>query len=314
MTSAQTAEVARRSVQPESRPRRGPRPKLHRERHGWLFIAPFLAAFTLIFLAPIAYSFYLSAFREQAFFGDSVFVGLDNYAQALSDEKFVDAAVRVGLFSVVMIPLILGLALVAALAIDSGRLHAPSLFRLVIFLPYAVPVVVAVLMWGYIYGDRFGLVSEVNDVLGTAFRPLSADWIFGSIVNIITWEFVGYNMIVFYSALRTIPTELYEAAAIDGAGPIRIALSIKIPALRGAIVINTIFSIIGTGHIFVEPWVLRDLAPNAISTFYTPNIYAMNLSFAGQQFNYAAAVAILMAVVTAMVAYVVQLRASREEL
>ena len=84
-----------------------------------------------------------------------------------------------------------------------------------------------------------------------------------SIANIVTWEFVGYNMLIFYSALRTVPDELYEAAAIDGAGPFRTS-SIKLPALRGAIVIATIFSIIGSFQLFNEPNILRTLAPNVI--------------------------------------------------
>ena len=94
----------------------------------------------------------------------------------------------------------------------------------------------------------------------------------------------------------------------------RTVLSIKIPALRGAIVIATIFSIIGTFQLFNEPNILRVLAPNVITTYYTPNMYAYNLSFAGQQFNYSATVAIVMGLLTAIIAYVVQLRGSREAL
>jgi len=121
-------------------------------------------------------------------------------------------------------------------------------------------------------------------------------------------------MLIFYSALRTVPGELYEAAAIDGAGTFRTIQSVKLPALRGAIVIATIFSIIGSFQLFNEPNILRTLAPNVITTYYTPNMYAYNLSFAGQQFNYSATIAIVMGVITAIIAYVVQLRGSRESL
>ena len=120
-------------------------------------------------------------------------------------------------------------------------------------------------------------------------------------------------MLIFYAALRTIPAELYEAAEIDGAGAFRTVFSIKIPALRGAIVIATIFSIIGSFQLFNEPNLLKPLAPNAITSYFTPNMYAYNLSFAGQQFNYAATVAIVMGVITAVIAYVVQLRGTRQE-
>ena len=286
----------------------------HREIRGWAFVAPFLAVFALVFLAPIGYAFHLSLYREQAFFGGNTFVGLGNYADVFSDAKFWDGALRVLLFLLVQVPIMLGLALIAALAIDSGRLRGAQTFRLVIFLPYAVPGVVAVLMWGYMYGTSFGLAADLNDLLGTAIRPLSTGWVLTSIANIVTWEFVGYNMLIFYSALRTVPEDLYEAAALDGAGPIRTVFSIKIPAIRGAIVIATIFSIIGSFQLFNEPNILRNLAPNVIDTFYTPNMYAYNLSFGGQQYNYSATVAIVMGVLTAIIAYVVQLRGSREAL
>jgi multiple sugar transport system permease protein len=109
-----------------------------------------------------------------------------------------------------------------------------------------------------------------------------------------------------------IPTELFEAAAIDGAGTFRVIRSVKLPAIRGAIVIATIFSIIGSFQLFNEPNIMRNLVPNIIGTFYTPNMYAYNLSFAGQQYNYSATVAIVMGVITAVIAYVVQLRGSRK--
>ncbi len=285
------------------------------EAKGWLFVGPFLAVFALTFLVPIGYAIYLSLFRDQAFFGGTVFVGLDNYADALQDAKFWAAAGRVLVFLVVQVPVMLILALLAALAIDSARLRGASFFRIMIFLPYAVPGVVAVLMWGFLYGDTFGLAADLNNLFGTtAIQPLSKTWMLPSIANIVTWEFVGYNMLIFYSALRTVPGELYEAAAIDGAGAIRTVRAIKLPALRGAIVIATIFSIIGSFQLFNEPNILRTLAPNVITTYYTPNMYAYNLSFAGQQFNYSATVAIVMGVLTAIVAYVVQLRGSREAL
>ncbi|GAA3598087.1 sugar ABC transporter permease [Kribbella ginsengisoli] len=288
---------------------------MHRETRGWLFVGPFLAVFALTFLAPIGYAIYLSLFRDQAFFGGTVFVGLDNYIDAIQDSKLWESFLRVLLFLVVQVPVMLVFALLAALAIDSARLHGASFFRVVIFLPYAVPGVVAVLMWGFIYGNNFGLAADLNDLLGTtAIQPLSGKWMLPSIANIVTWEFVGYNMLIFYSALRTVPEELYEAAAIDGAGAFRTIRAVKLPALRGAIVIATIFSIIGSFQLFNEPNILRTLAPNVITTYYTPNMYAYNLSFAGQQFNYSATVAIVMGIITAVIAYVVQLRGSREAL
>jgi multiple sugar transport system permease protein len=292
-------------------PRRKRRSRI--DDRGWLFVAPFALVFALVFLAPLAYSVYLSLFRDQLI-GGNAFVGFANYVTAFGDEKFWDGFGRVGIFLVVQVPIMLILALAAALAIDSARLHAAGFYRIVIFLPYAVPAVVAVLMWGYIYGDQFGLTRNLNDLLGgQVVQPFLPEWMLLSIGNIVTWQFVGYNMLIFYSSLKTIPGELYEAASIDGAGAWRTIFSIKIPAVRGAVVIATIFSIIGSFQLFNEPNILKPLAPNVISTFFTPNMYAYNLSFAGQQYNYAATIAIIMGVITAVIAYVVQLRGSRQE-
>lgn len=279
---------------------------------GWGFIGPFMIVFALVFLAPIAYSIYLSLFRKQLVGGNS-FVGLENFTTALSDPKFWESFERVALFLVVQVPVMLGIALLVALALDSGRLYGRNFFRISIFLPYAVPAVVATLMWGFMYGTRFGLIGNINEALGTSLpNPLSPDLVLASIGNIVTWEFVGYNMLIFYSALRVVPATLYEAAEIDGAGQWRVIRAIKLPAIRGALVIATIFSIIGSFQLFNEPNILRPLTPNAISTYYTPNMYAYNLSFNGQQYNYSATVAILMGVITTVIALIVQLRGSRK--
>jgi multiple sugar transport system permease protein len=163
------------------------------------------------------------------------------------------------------------------------------------------------------YGTQFGLVGNINEALGSSLPdPLSPDLILASIGNIVTWEFVGYNMLIIYSALRVVNPSLYEAAEIDGAGQLRIIWAIKLPALRGALVIATIFSIIGSFQLFNEPSILKTLAPNAITTYFTPNVYAYSLSFEGQQYNYSATVAIVMGVITMIIAYAVQLRGMRK--
>ncbi|MFJ3403333.1 carbohydrate ABC transporter permease [Promicromonospora sp. NPDC090134] len=281
---------------------------------GWSFVTPFLVAFALMIVTPLVYSMYLSLFRNQLM-GGTTFAGFANYMTAFTDPKLWDGVGRVSLFLVVQVPIMLGIALIAALAIDSGRLHGRSFFRVALFLPYAVPGVVAVLMWGFMYDDRLGLTGSVNDLVGfPLIDPYTKEWILTAIGNIVTWEFVGYNMLILYAALKTVPLEIYEAAAIDGANQFRIVRSIKIPAVRGALVIATIFSILGSFQLFNEPTILKQIEPALISTYYTPNIYAYNLSFVGNQVSYAATVAIVMGVVTAIVAYVVQLRGTRREI
>ena len=274
-------------------------------------MTPFLVVFALFIVTPLVYSVYLSLFRNQLM-GGTTFAGLDNYVTAFTDPKLWDGAGRVGLFLLVQVPIMLALSLIAALAIDSGRLHGKEFFRVALFLPYAVPGVVAVLMWGFMYDDRLGLTGSVNDLVGfSLIAPYTKQWILTAIGNIVTWEFVGYNMLILYSALKTVPNEIYEAAAIDGANQFRIVRSIKIPAVRGALLVATIFSILGSFQLFNEPNILKEIQPALISSFYTPNIYAYNLSFQGNQVSYAATVAIVMGLATAVIAYVVQLRGTR---
>jgi multiple sugar transport system permease protein len=305
------AVPARSAVLPAGAARRPGRTR--RSWAGWAFLAPFLAAFALVFLAPIGYSIYLSLFRDRLI-GGTTFVGLDNYRDALTDSLLWSGVSRVGLFLAVQVPIMLLLALLVALALDSGRLYGAGLFRISIFLPYAVPAVVATLMWGFMYGDRFGLVGNINSALGVTLPdPLSVHLALASIGNIVTWEFVGYNMLIFYAALRVVPASLYEAAAIDGAGQLRVITAIKLPAIRGALAIATIFSVIGSFQLFNEPTILQPLAHNVITTYFTPNMYAYSLSFSGQQYSYAATVAIVMGLVTMVVAYAVQLRGLPKE-
>ncbi|HEY5224160.1 MAG TPA: sugar ABC transporter permease [Microbacteriaceae bacterium] len=303
-----TATSVRRETQTQPVWRRD-----RRDWRGWAFVAPFMLVFVAMIVVPVVYALWLSLFRQQLV-GGNIFVGFGNYLAVFQDGKFWESFGRVTLFLIVQVPIMLVLSMVAALALDSARLHGARFFRIAIFLPYAVPGVVAALIWGFMYGDQFGLTASINSLLGAhVLAPFSASWILPSIGNIVTWEFMGYNMLIFYAALKVVPGELYEAAEIDGAGQLRTVASIKIPALRGAIVIATVFSIIGSFQLFNEPNLLKPLAPNAISSYFTPNMYAYNLSFAGQQFNYAATVAIVMGVITAVIAYVVQARGSRQE-
>jgi multiple sugar transport system permease protein len=268
-------------------------------------------AFTLV--VPLVYAAYLSVFRDQLIGGTS-FAGLANYRQALADPMFWSSLGRVSLLLAVQVPVMLLLALSAALALDSARLRWAPLYRLSIFLPYAVPAVVATLMWGFMYGRQFGLVANIDSFFRVRIPdPFSSGLVLASIGNIVTWEYVGYNMLIFYSALRVIPAELYEAAVIDGASAWQVVRAIKLPVLRAAGLIATIFSVIGTFQLFNEPHVLKPLSPDTISTYFTPNLYAYNLSFAGQEYNYSATIAIVMGIITVIIAYAVQLWARRNE-
>ena len=278
---------------------------------GPMFVAPFLVLFLLLFLAPLGYAAYISLF-QQRLIGGTTFVGLDNYLTAIKDPLVIDGVLRVARFFVIQVPVMLVLSLLFALALDSGLLRFAKFIRLGIFVPYAVPSVVAALMWGYLYGPDYGPFAQFGRFLGVPVPDfLGGDWILGSLANIVTWEFVGYNMIILYAALRTIPREQYEAAAVDGAGAWRIAWSIKLPTLRPALLLTLLFSVIGSFQLFNEPKLLQPIVPTVIDSAYTANVYAFSLAFTGQQVNYAAAVSFLLGLVIVIVSYAVLLTANR---
>ena len=236
-----------------------------------VFVAPFAALFTLFYLVPIGYAVYQSTrvVEREGTFGPprEVFGGLSQYAQALGSEPFWSSIGRVLLFGVVQVPVMLGLALLFALLLDSPLVRGRRFFRLACFVPYAVPGVIAAIMWGFLYSPNL-----------SPFRPLtrsvdllSADLVLWAVANVVTWVFVGYNMLIIYSSLLAIPAEVYEAARLDGASQVRIAWSIKIPLVMPAIILTAIFSIIGTLQLLAEPQVFRTFSSAVTSTF-TPNL------------------------------------------
>lgn len=297
---------------------KGSRPKniqkAHKHRRngliGWAFITPFLIFFVIAIIMPIIYALYLSVFTDKLI-GGRVFTGLSNYVAILTNGLFWDGLWRVIRVFLIQVPIMLGLALLAALAIDSARLVGRSAFRILLFLPYAVPGVVAVLIWEFLYGNQFGLTANINALFGLSLQPLAKNVILWSIGNIMTWSFTGYNMLILYSGLKTIPTELYEAARLDGASEWQVAWHIKVPAIKGQLLISFMFSIIGTFQLFSEPQLLQTPAPNAISSSYTPNLWAYNLSLNGSQYNLAAALAIIMGLITGVLAFVTQNHGSK---
>ena len=281
---------------------------------GWKFMWPFAVVFVFVFIIPIVYAIYISFFKKQMV-GGTKFVGFENYARLIQDPQFWSSVGRVTIFTVFQVPIMLFLAAAMALAWDSMKPHGTKFFRISTFLPYAVPAVVSTMIWGFVYGAKYGLVGSLNDFLGTNIDVLNPDVLLASIANINTWEYAGYNMLIFYSSLSTIPHSLYEAASIDGASEWQIVKKIKLPELKGSLAITVIFSIIGSFQLFNEPSILQNMVPgNAITTYYTPNMYAYNLSFTGNQSNYAAALAIVMAIITMAMAYVVQLKSMKEQM
>ncbi|MCO6558975.1 MAG: sugar ABC transporter permease [Bifidobacterium sp.] len=262
----------------------------HDNRWGWFFTAPFGIIFIVFLVVPLIYAFYVSLFTYTQMRG-TVFSGFANYARAFRDPIFLQGMGRVVVYTLVLVPVQLIFALLLALVLDAIKNKFASVSRLVIFLPYAVPVVIGALMWGFLYSKQMGPFTSIFALFGLPTPGfLTPNGIFGSLVNVVTWQWTGYYMVILYSALQSVPSELYESARIDGASEITIALRIKTPMISSSIVMVTIFSLIGTLQFYTEPMVLRNNAPSVIPPEYTPNMYAQALAFNYNQLNYSATV------------------------
>jgi len=257
----------------------------------YILLAPFLVLFAIFFISPIVYAAYLSFFVDRLV-GGQTFVGFENYAKVLTDPLFISGVTRVLLYGIVVVPVTLILALALALLIDRERLRGRALLQLAYFLPFAIPSVISALLWGYMYGNSFGVFTQMARGLGLADPNfLSAGNILFSIGNIAVWAAAGANMIIFYSALRSIPRELFEAARLDGASEWQIVWHVKIPLLRSTMIFTAVLAIIASLQLFNEPMILKPNALGAITSSFTPNMYAFNLISTSQQYNLAAAVA-----------------------
>lgn len=296
MTSTQV--VAPALVRGTPPPRRLPVPH---KRAIAFFVLPFGALFALFYALPVGYAVWQSLLvvEREGTFGPArqVFGGLAQYAQVFQNGPFWSSVGRVLLFGVVQVPVMLLLALVFALLLDSPLLRGKRFFRLAFFVPYAVPGVVAAIMWGFLYSPNLSPFRAVT----SAVDLLSADLVLWAMANVVTWVYVGYNMLIIYSSLLAIPTEVYEAARLDGAGQLRIALSIKIPLVMPAIVLTTVFSIIGTLQLLAEPQVFRSFSSAVTSTF-TPNLTVYSTSSV-PNFNLAAAFSVVLALATFVLSF-----------
>ncbi|MEE1741993.1 sugar ABC transporter permease [Streptomyces sp. BE147] len=275
-----------------------------------VLLGPFFVLFTLAMLVPIGYAVWLSLFTEKqsglGFGGtETVFSGLDNYAAALGDRAFREGFVVLLGYCLFYIPLLLIGALALALLLDSTLARARRFFQLALFLPHAVPGIIAALIWVYLYTPQLSPVVSAMESGGIGFDFFSPEGALPSIVNIALWEWLGYNMVIFYAALQAIDRSVLEAATVDGAGAWRIALSIKIPLIRASVAMVALFTIIGSLQLFTEPLILNKGTGSAVSSTWTPNMYAYTAAFERNDYGLAAAASILLALTAALLSFVV---------
>ncbi|MFE2034841.1 carbohydrate ABC transporter permease [Streptomyces scopuliridis] len=261
------------------------------------FVLPFLLLFVIVYLVPTGYSVGQSFFavrRSGLGLGgaETAFAGFDNYVRVFQDGDFLASLGRVAFVGVIQVPVMLGIALVLALLIDSTASKGRGFFRIAYFVPYGLPGVIAGLVWSFLYAPTLSPLTRGFASIGIDVSFVTDSALPFSIANILTWAWTGYNTILIYAALQAVPEETIEAAALDGCSGWKAALLIKVPQIRPALLLTLVFSIIGTFQLYNEPVTMKSVAPNLSST-YTPIMAALR-SLSANDFNYAAAQSVVL--------------------
>ncbi|WP_393062851.1 carbohydrate ABC transporter permease [Streptomyces sp. LN549] len=270
-------------------------------------MTPFFILLVTVFLIPVVTAVWLSFFSDDQpglGFGPerTVFVGLRSYTAVLTDPTFLSGLGTVVLYCVIYIPVMVTGALALALLLDSGVVRLRSWAQLGLFLPHAVPGIIAAVIWLYLYTPG---LSPVIDLLGKAditINFLGVHSVVPSIVNIALWSNLGYNMVVFYAALQAVPREVIEASVVDGAGPVRTALQIKTPLVRSSVVMVAMFTLIFALQLFTEPMLLSQATP-MISSRFSPSMYIYDAAFTRNNYGLAAAASVVLLVCTIALSY-----------
>ncbi|OZM75801.1 carbohydrate ABC transporter permease [Pseudonocardia sp. MH-G8] len=300
----------RRTADPRRRPLAPRRRPLRVRATPYLFLGPAALLFLGLIAVPIGYAVVLSLFGPRVSGGAygvrrQVFLGLENYARSLTDSVLLESIGRMFLFALIMVPLMMGSALLFALLLDAPRTRLKGPARTAIFLPYAVPGVIASLMWGFLYLPSTSPAVDLGRLVGVELPDLlNGPIVYGSIANIVIWSGVGFNMIILYTSLRSIPEETIDAARIDGANERQIAWYIKVPSVLPALTLTGLFCILGALQTYSEPTTLSSLTTGISSTFF-PLMKVYQDAFANDDLNHAAATSVLLAVGTLLLSLLI---------
>jgi multiple sugar transport system permease protein len=290
---------------PAGRARRTAR--LRRPAACGVLMAPFFALLATVFLIPVGTAVHLSFYSDDQpglGFGPerTVFVGLRSYAAVLTDPTFLGGLGTVALYCLVYIPLMVAGALTLALLLDSGAVRLRAWAQLGLFLPHAVPGIIAALIWLYLYTPGISPVIDLFARADITVDFLGMHTVLPSIVNIALWSNLGYNTVVFYAALQAVPREVIEAAVVDGAGPVRTALQVKTPLVRASIVMVAMFTLIWSLQLFTEPMLLSQSSP-MISSRFSPSMYIFDAAFTRNNYSLAAAASVILLACTIALSY-----------
>jgi lactose/L-arabinose transport system permease protein len=265
-------------------------PRLSKKAAPYVFIAPAVILFLVFMVYPIVYSFLLS-FQKQNDDGDLVWVGLANYQRLLGDSKFFQALGNTVLILIVQVPIQLSLAMFLAVLLNSKYLWFRGLFRSIYFLPAITALSAVSIVFLILFQENNGFVNYILSIIGIKPIPWFRDPFWNQVLLIlaITWRWTGYNMVIYLSGLQSIPGDLYEAAAVDGATRTGQFFRITLPLMRPVILFTTIFSTIGTLQIFDESYLLTRGGPG--DSTMTVGFLLYRTAFQQANFTYASTIA-----------------------
>ena len=293
-----------------------PRISLRQHLTGWGFALPFVIIFLVFMAGPIVASLMLSftdfGLRDLRNPLGTNFIGLDNYIELAGDKTFRTALANTAYFVVVGVPLTLGLGLAVALALDRGIRRFRTVYRVGFYLPVVTSIVAIAVVWRFVLNPDYGLLNMALGAIGIQ----GPDWLASpvlampSLIVMAAWRNLGFAMVLFLAGLQTIPAQLYEAAAIDGAGRWAAFRSVTLPLLRPTLLFALVITTIGYLQVFEEPFVMTDGGPLDRTLSISMFMYEEGFEFFHQ--GYAAAIAWVLFLLVAIVA-VVQFRLLRSQ-
>jgi multiple sugar transport system permease protein len=281
----------------------------------WFFLTPALILIGVFFFVPVVASLLLSV-TDFDLYGianpsNTRFVGLGNYTKLLSSPDFWNALKNTFYFAFVGGPLTIAVSLAAALLLSSKLVRFKGLFRTIYFTPFVTTLVAVAIVWRYLYHTRYGLFNYVLGSVGI--NPIdwlgNPHWAMPAIILMVVWKSFGYNMLIFIAGIQAIPEELYDAAEIDGAGPVRRFLSITLPMLMPTLVFVSVITMIGYFQLFAEPYVMTQGGPLRSTTSVVLLMYEEG--FRWWRMGFAAAVAFVLFIVI-LLATLLQFRLQKE--
>lgn len=277
---------------PAVRRRRG-RAGLRGTALGWSFLLPNFIGFAVLTLVPVVLLFYY-AFTSWNVFGGAEWTGLANFRQLWHDASFWTAFKNTFYYTVFHIPLTLGAALGLAMLLNR-RMRGVAFFRTVAFFPYVTSIVALAQVWNLLFSPSFGPINEVLRWIGVSHPPgwtTSGNWSMPAVIIVGTWREMGYYMLLFLAGLQTIPTQLYEAATVDGANAWQRFRNVTLPGLRPTTFFVTVVLTIGSFKVFDLILVMTNGGPGQSTLVLSQYIYQKG--FEQNQFGYASAISIVL--------------------